>query len=71
MTKIYKFVVVGLCVLLGLSSHGGNSNICPIWFGFHFDNLNYITKCARSRENQSKHENVITIWDEQIKNAQP
>jgi hypothetical protein len=40
-------------------------------FGFHFNNPNYLSKCIVSIENQSKHENVIAIWDEQIKNAQP
>jgi hypothetical protein len=71
MKRIYKFLVVGLCVLLGLSSHDENKNICPILFGFHFNNPNYIIKCTRSMEYQSKHENVIAIWDEKIKNAQP
>jgi hypothetical protein len=71
MKKILKNLVIGLCVLLGLSSHGENKNICPILFGFHFNNPNYITKCTRSMEKQSKHENVIAIWDEQIINVQP
>jgi hypothetical protein len=71
MKKIYKFLIVGLCVLVSLSSHVGNLNICPILFGFHFDNPNHISKCTRMMENQSKHENVIVIWDEQIKKAQP
>jgi hypothetical protein len=46
-------------------------NICPISFGFHFNNPNYLNKCIVIMENQSKHENVIAIWDEKIKNAQP
>jgi hypothetical protein len=40
-------------------------------FGFHFNNPNYITKCTKSMEKQSKHEIVIAIWDEQIINVQP
>jgi hypothetical protein len=56
--------------LLGLSSHGGNKNVCPILFGFHLNNSNYIlNKCTRMMENQSKHENVIAIWVEIIKNS--
>jgi hypothetical protein len=35
-------------------------------FGFHFNNPNYITKCTRMMEKQSKHKNVIPIWDEKI-----
>ncbi len=66
MRMIYKFFVVSLCVLLSLFSHGGNKNICPILFGFHFNNPNYITKCTRMMEKQSKHKNVIPIWDEKI-----
>jgi hypothetical protein len=64
MRKIYKFLVITICVLLEMSSHDGNKNIFPVLFGFHFDNLNYITKCTRSMENQNEHENVIAIWDE-------
>jgi hypothetical protein len=40
-------------------------------FGFHFNNPNYISKCTRNMGNRSKHENVIAILDEQMKNAQP
>jgi hypothetical protein len=59
-------------MLLGLSSQGGNQNVCPTLFGFHLDNPNYIlNKYTRMMENQSKQENVIAIWDERIKIAQP
>ncbi len=57
-------------MLLGLSSQGGNKNICHVLFGFHLNNSNYIlNKCTRMIENQSKHENVIAIWVEIIKNG--
>jgi hypothetical protein len=41
-------------------------------FGFHLHNPNYIlNKCTRMMENQSKHENITAIWDEQIRKDQP
>jgi predicted MarR family transcription regulator len=40
-----------------------------VWF--HLNNPNYIlNKCIRMMKNQSKHENVIAIWDELRKKAQ-
>jgi hypothetical protein len=36
-----------------------------VWLPFGYSKL--INKCTRMRENQNKHENVIPIWDEQIK----
>jgi hypothetical protein len=43
----------------------------PILFSFHVNNPNYIVAGALMMENQSKHENVIAIWDEPTKKVQP
>ncbi len=57
-------------MLLGLSSQGGNKNVCLVLFGFHLNNSNHmLNKCTNMMENQSKHENVIAIWVEIIKNG--
>jgi hypothetical protein len=66
---IHKSLVVGLCVLLIRLVFSWWKLIYLshiVWLPFQY----YISKCTGMMEKQSKHENVITIWDEHIKKAQ-